>query len=126
MSNGAIKAIKILQNKAGSFITQSVTGDKVADAVSKVTAIPQANEYNIYWVELVDDEHIQLGINGVATMTVSKNDLGSWPFEILKQRDREWRLIGFVSMLMMLIRLKAMRRIIEIQYSINKLKRSMV
>ncbi|WP_195589393.1 DUF5006 domain-containing protein [Bacteroides finegoldii] len=81
MSNGAIKAIKILQNKAGSFITQSVTGDKVADAVSKVTAIPQANEYNIYWVELVDDEHIQLGINGVATMTVSKNDLGSWPFE---------------------------------------------
>ncbi len=58
-----------------------MTGDKVADAVSKVTAIPQANEYNIYWVELVDDEHIQLGINGVATMTVSKNDLGSWPFE---------------------------------------------
>ena len=32
-------------------------------------------------MELVDDEHIQLGINGVATMTVSKNDLGSWPFE---------------------------------------------
>lgn len=81
MSNGASKAIKILQNLSGSFMTQSVTGDKVADAVSKVTAIPQANEYNIYWVEMVDSEHIKLGINGVTTLTVSKSDLDSWPFE---------------------------------------------
>lgn len=43
--------------------------------------MPQADEDNIYWVEFVDEEHINLGINGTTTLSVSKNDLASWPFD---------------------------------------------
>lgn len=80
MSNGAAKSISILKNSKGNVVTQSVTGTTVGDALSKNSTIPTANEYNIYWVELVDENTINLGINGVTTLTVTKDDLATWPY----------------------------------------------
>jgi hypothetical protein len=75
------QTICILRNTKGTSITQSVTGEKIPDSKAKTTAMPQADEDNIYWVEFVDEEHINLGINGTTTLSVSKNDLASWPFD---------------------------------------------
>ena len=60
----AKQSICILKNVSGSAITQSVRGEVVSDAKSVVSAIPKVEDYNIYWVELVDEN----------TM------LDSWPF----------------------------------------------
>lgn len=75
------KTICILRNTKGTSITQSVTGDKMPDAVAKTTTMPQADQDNIYWLEFVDNEHINLGINGTTTLSVSKDDLQTWPFD---------------------------------------------
>ena len=72
--------ICILKNVSGSAITQSVRGEAISDAKSVVTAIPKVEDYNIYWVELVDESTIKLGINGSTTLEVTRDMLDSWPF----------------------------------------------
>ena len=76
----AKQSICILKNVSGSAITQSVRGEAISDAKSVVTAIPKVEDYNIYWVELVDGSTIKLGINGSTTLEVTRDMLDSWPF----------------------------------------------
>ena len=76
----AKQSICILKNVSGSAITQSVRGEVVSDAKSVVSAIPKVEDYNIYWVELVDENTIKLGINGSTTVEVTRDRLDSWPF----------------------------------------------
>ena len=76
----AKQSIFILKNVSGSAITQSVRGEVVSDAKSVVSAIPKVEDYNIYWVELVDENTIKLGINGSTTLEVTRDMLDSWPF----------------------------------------------
>ena len=76
----AKQSICILKNVSGSSITQSVRGEAISDAKSVVTAIPKVEDYNIYWVELVDESTIKLGINGSTTLEVTRDMLDSWPF----------------------------------------------
>ena len=76
----AKQSICILENVSGSAITQSVRGEAISDAKSVVTAIPKVEDYNIYWVELVDESTIKLGINGSTTLEVTRDMLDSWPF----------------------------------------------
>ena len=76
----AKQSICILKNVSGSAITQSVRGEVVSDAKSVVSAIPKVEDYNIYWVDLVDENTIKLGINGSTTLEVTRDMLDSWPF----------------------------------------------
>ena len=76
----AKQSICILKNVSGSAITQSGRGEAISDAKSVVTAIPKVEDYNIYWVELVDESTIKLGINGSTTLEVTRDMLDSWPF----------------------------------------------
>ena len=76
----AKQSICILKNVSGSAITQSVRGEVVSDAKSVVSAIPKVEDYNIYWVELVDENTIKLGINCSTTLEVTRDMLDSWPF----------------------------------------------
>ena len=76
----AKQSICLLKNVSGSAITQSVRGEVVSDAKSVVSAIPKVEDYNIYWVELVDENTIKLGINGSTTLEVTRDMLDSWPF----------------------------------------------
>lgn len=76
----AKQSICILKNVSGSAITQSVRGEVVSDAKGVVSAIPKVEDYNIYWVELVDENTIKLGINGSTTLEVTRDMLDSWPF----------------------------------------------
>ncbi len=76
----AKQSICILKNVSSSAITQSVRGEVVSDAKSVVSAIPKVEDYNIYWVELVDENTIKLGINGSTTLEVTRDMLDSWPF----------------------------------------------
>ena len=76
----AKQSICILKNVSGSAITQSVRGEVVSDAKSVVSAIPKLEDYHIYWVELVDENTIKLGINGSTTLEVTRDMLDSWPF----------------------------------------------
>ena len=76
----AKQSICILKNVSGSAITQSVRGEVVSDAKSVVSAIPKVEDYNIYWVVLVDENTIKLGINGSTTLEVTRDMLDSWPF----------------------------------------------
>ena len=76
----AKQSICILKNVSGSAITQSVRGEVVSDAKSVVSAIPKVEDYNIYWVELVDENTIKLGTNGSTTLEVTRDMLDSWPF----------------------------------------------
>ena len=76
----AKQSICILKNVSGSAINQSVRGEVVSDAKSVVSAIPKVEDYNIYWVELVDENTIKLGINGSTTLEVTRDMLDSWPF----------------------------------------------
>ena len=76
----AKQSICILKNVSGSAITQSVRGEAISDAMSVVPAIPKVEDYNIYWVELVDESTIKLGINGSTTLEVTRDMLDSWPF----------------------------------------------
>ena len=76
----AKQSICILKNVSGSAITQSVRGEVVSDAKSVVSAIPKVEDYNIYWVELVDENTIKLGINGSTTLEVTRDMLDSRPF----------------------------------------------
>lgn len=72
--------IDILKNAQGSVITQAVTVDN--EVGSKSVAIPQVNEWNIYWVELVDENIINLGINGATNLTVNRTQSPDrWPFD---------------------------------------------
>ena len=76
----AKQSICILKNVSGSAITQSVRGEVISDVKSVVSAIPKVEEYNIYWMELVDENTIKLGINGSTTLEVTSDMLDSWPF----------------------------------------------
>ena len=76
----AKQSICILKNVSGSAITQSVRGEVISDVKSVVSAIPKVEEYNIYWMELVDENTIKLGINGSTTLEVTRDMLDSWPF----------------------------------------------
>ena len=76
----AKQSICILKNVSGSAITQSVIGEVISDVKSVVSAIPKVEEYNIYWMELVDENTIKLGINGSTTLEVTRDMLDSWPF----------------------------------------------
>ena len=76
----AKQSICILKNVSGSAITQSVRGEVVSDAKSVVSAIPKVEDYNIYWVELIDENTIKLGINGSTTLEVTRDMLDLWPF----------------------------------------------
>ena len=75
----AKQSICILKNVSGSAITQSVRGEVISD-VKSVVSIPKVEEYNIYWMELVDENTIKLGINGSTTLEVTRDMLDSWPF----------------------------------------------
>lgn len=50
--------------------------------------LDKMNEWNIYWVEIVDEQTIKLGINGKTTKVITPNDLGAaraeWPFNLEK------------------------------------------
>lgn len=50
--------------------------------------LTKMNEWNIYWVEIVDDHTIKLGINGKTTKVITPDDLGAareeWPFNLDK------------------------------------------
>lgn len=74
------QSICLLKNVTGSAITQLVKGVTAGDTKSVVTAIPKVEDYNIYWVEYVDENTIKLGINGSTTLEVTKDMLDSWPF----------------------------------------------
>ena len=76
----AKQSICILKNVSGSAITQSVRGEVISDVKSVVSAIPKVEEYNVYWMELVDENTIKLGINGSTTLEVTRDMLDSWPF----------------------------------------------
>ena len=76
----AKQSICILKNVSGSAITRSVRGEVISDVKSVVSAIPKVEEYNIYWMELVDENTIKLGINGSTTLEVTRDMLDSWPF----------------------------------------------
>ena len=76
----AKQSICILKNVSGSAITQSVRGEVISDVKSVVSAIPKVEEYNIYWMELVAENTIKLGINGSTTLEVTRDMLDSWPF----------------------------------------------
>lgn len=76
----AKQSICILKNVSGSAITQSVRGEVVSDAKSVVSAIPKVEDYNIYWVELVDENTIKLGINGSTTLEVTRDMMDSLAF----------------------------------------------
>ena len=72
--------IDILKNTQSSVITQAVTVDN--EIGSKSVAIPQVNEWNIYWVEIVDENTINLGINGASNLTVNRTQSPDrWPFD---------------------------------------------
>lgn len=86
----AKQSICILKNVSGSAITQSVRGEVVSDAKSVVSAIPKVEDYNIYWVELVDENTIKLGINGSTTLEVTRDMLDSWPFTKAFYRNISW------------------------------------
>ena len=83
-SKEAKQSICILKNVSGTAITQSVRGETISDVKSVVTAIPKVEDYNIYWMELVDENTIKLGINGSTTLEVTRDMLDSWPF------TKEW------------------------------------
>lgn len=74
------QSICLLKNVSGSAITQSVKGITANDTQSVMTAIPKIEDYNIYWMEYVDEITIRLGINGSTTLEITENMLDSWPF----------------------------------------------
>ena len=74
------QSICLLKNVTGSAITQLVKGVTAGDTKSVVTAIAKVEDYNIYWVEYVDENTIKLGINGSTTLEVTKDMMDSWPF----------------------------------------------
>lgn len=79
-SAAKVKTISLLRNTKGGTIAQSVTGNAVSETVSENSSIPKVSDWNIYWVELVDENTIKLGINGSTTLTVRKGDIATWPF----------------------------------------------
>lgn len=74
------QTISILKNEKGTAITQTVTGETAGAKVSQTTSIPKVNDWNIYWLELIDDNTVNLGINGAKTLTVTSKDMQPWLF----------------------------------------------
>lgn len=74
------QAICLMKNASGSAITQLVKGTTAGDTHSSVTAMRKIEEYNIYWMEYVDENNIRLGINGSTTLEVNSGMMESWPF----------------------------------------------
>lgn len=89
VSYGRNKSIVILENTEGNMVKQSVTGDDQTDNVTEEIIIPTIGDYNIYWMEMVDEETINIGINGKKTLSVTKRDLETWPFEKSKMETSD-------------------------------------
>ncbi|MCC8170977.1 MAG: DUF5006 domain-containing protein [Parabacteroides sp.] len=64
--------IDILKNTEGNVVAQRVCS--TVEEAAKNTSMPQLGKWNIYWVEWVDDHTINVGINGVTTLTAVKAD----------------------------------------------------
>lgn len=84
--------IDILENPVGpkvgtnvAFQTFHLLDQGVADFNPHSTqTIPKMNEWNIYWVELVDASTVKMGINGQETIELRKSMLKNpdlWPFD---------------------------------------------
>lgn len=92
------QSICLLKNVSGSAITQLVKGVTAGDTKSVVTAIPKVEEYNIYWVEFVDENTLKLGINGSTTLEVTKDMMDSWPFT----KEATGRSVGYKGLFMVM------------------------
>lgn len=84
--------IDILENPVGpktgtnvAFQTFHLADQGVADFNPHYSGtISKMNEWNIYWVELVDANTIHMGINGQKNVTLRKSDMKNpalWPFD---------------------------------------------
>lgn len=70
--------IDILRNEEGNMVIQrAYSATEKVDEVR--SSMPKLGQWNIYWVEWMDDNTIKLGINGVTTVTATKSD--GWKFE---------------------------------------------
>ncbi len=98
MGRDGRQAICLLKNVSGSAITQLVKGKTAGDAKSVVTAIPKVEEYNIYWMEFVDENTIKLGINGSTTLEVTRDMLDTWPFT----KEETGRTVGYKGLFLLM------------------------
>ena len=92
------QAICLLKNVNGSAITQLVKGTTAGDVKSVVTAIPKVEDYNIYWMEFVDENTIKVGINGSTTLEVTKDMLDSWPFT----KEQTGKTVGYKGLFLIM------------------------
>lgn len=89
--------IDIMENPAGrstgmNNVHQTIhMGDQATGTYKNPTTqngISKMDQWNIYWVEIVDDHTIKMGINGKTTKVITPADLGSasseWPFNLEK------------------------------------------
>ena len=86
-----------MENPAGSITGMNTVhqtihmGDLATGTYKNPTTqngINKMDQWNIYWVEIVDDHTIKMGINGKTTKVVTPADLGNasseWPFNLEK------------------------------------------
>lgn len=66
--------IDILKNETGNMVTQRICS--TTEDGSNISSMPKLGQWNIYWVEWVDEQTIKVGINGVTTVTATKD--GGW------------------------------------------------
>lgn len=80
--------IDILENPAGTndsnvahqTVHAGVTGNDITQTTNR--NIAKMKDWNVYWVEWVNDSQLKFGINGETTKTINKGDLGEyWPFD---------------------------------------------
>lgn len=89
--------IDVMENPVGNITGQNNAhqtvhmGDQATGTYKNPTtqnAISKMDQWNIYWVEIVDDHTIKMGINGKTTKVITSADLGSasgeWPFNLEK------------------------------------------
>lgn len=64
--------IDILKNEQGNMVTQRIVS--TTEDAANMISMPKLGQWNIYWVEWVDDKTINIGINGVTTVTATKDE----------------------------------------------------
>ncbi len=87
--------IDVMENPAGRITGMNTVhqtihmGDQATGTYKNPTTqngINKMDQWNIYWVEIVDDHTIKMGINGKTTKVVTPADLGGasseWPFNL--------------------------------------------